>query len=50
MSVEQYAHTIEQDPNIPPAGNELPTYDDLAQQNGPNSRYDLVETIRNEIS
>lgn len=46
MSVEQqYAYTIEQDPNIPPAGNELPTYDDLAQQNGPNSRYALVDTI-----
>jgi hypothetical protein len=40
MSVEQHAyyHTVEQDPNIPAAGDELPTYDDLAQQNGPNSR------------
>ena len=42
MSTEPYTY-IEQDPIIPPAGNELPTYDDLAQQNGPNSRYLLVQ-------
>lgn len=38
MSAENYTY-MEQDPIVPPAGNELPTYDDLAQQNGPNSRY-----------
>jgi hypothetical protein len=37
MSAEQYNH-IEQDPHGLPNGNELPTYDDLAEQNGPNSR------------
>jgi len=35
---EKYAY-VEQDSNNPPNGNELPTYDDLANQNGPNSRY-----------
>lgn len=29
---------IEQDHPSPDEGNELPTYDDLAAQNGPNSR------------
>ncbi|KAF9481871.1 hypothetical protein BDN70DRAFT_875843 [Pholiota conissans] len=38
MSAEQYAH-IEQDPQGLPGGNELPTYDDLANHNGPNSRF-----------
>ncbi|KAF8969394.1 hypothetical protein BDZ97DRAFT_1795374 [Flammula alnicola] len=38
MSAEQYTH-VEQDPQDPPGGNELPTYDDLANQNGPNSRF-----------
>ncbi|KAH9482300.1 hypothetical protein JR316_0004398 [Psilocybe cubensis] len=37
MSAGQYPQ-IEQDSLEPPSGNELPTYDDLAQQNGPNSR------------
>ncbi|XP_006456699.1 hypothetical protein AGABI2DRAFT_211754, partial [Agaricus bisporus var. bisporus H97] len=30
---------VEQDRDEPSGGNELPTYDDLAQQNGPNSRF-----------
>jgi hypothetical protein len=30
---------VEQDHDHPSGGNELPTYDDLASQNGPNSRY-----------
>ncbi len=30
---------VEQDDNIKGGGDELPTYDDLAAQNGPNSRY-----------
>ncbi|KIM46555.1 hypothetical protein M413DRAFT_441642 [Hebeloma cylindrosporum] len=38
MSAQQYAY-VEQDPSGPPSGNELPTYDDLANQNGPNSRF-----------
>ncbi|KAF8806229.1 hypothetical protein BYT27DRAFT_7102540 [Phlegmacium glaucopus] len=38
MSAETHTY-IEQDPILPPAGNELPTYDDLTQQNGPNSRF-----------
>ncbi|KAF9559666.1 hypothetical protein CPC08DRAFT_750836 [Agrocybe pediades] len=38
MSAEQYTH-IEQDTLAAPNGNELPTYDDLAAQNGPNSRF-----------
>jgi len=38
MSAEQFAY-IEQDTLSSPNGNELPTYDDLAAQNGPNSRY-----------
>ena len=36
MSAEQY---IEQDSHGTSGNNELPTYDDLAEQNGPNSRY-----------
>ena len=45
MSAEQHIY-IEQDPNFPPTGNELPTYDDLALQNGPNSRYfTLLESL-----
>ena len=35
---EQYGY-VEQDSDNPSNGNELPTYDDLANQNGPNSRY-----------
>lgn len=31
---------IEQDNAPPPGGDDLPTYDDLAAQNGPNSRLD----------
>ncbi|KAF8165714.1 hypothetical protein B0H34DRAFT_690245 [Crassisporium funariophilum] len=38
MSAEQYTH-IEQDSDIPQGVDDLPTYDDLAQQNGPNSRF-----------
>lgn len=38
MSDKDYAYA-EQDSSHPPSGNELPTYDDLANQNGPNSRY-----------
>ncbi|KAJ3487299.1 hypothetical protein NLJ89_g11728 [Agrocybe chaxingu] len=38
MSAEQYTH-IEQDKHPSPGGDELPTYDDLANQNGPNSRF-----------
>jgi len=38
MSANQYGY-VEQDSGDPPNGNELPTYDDLATQNGPNSRY-----------
>jgi hypothetical protein len=30
---------VEQDYNIPKGGDELPTYDDLAAQGGPNSRW-----------
>lgn len=41
MSAEQY-NTVEQDSQNPPGGNELPSYDDLATQNGPNSRYRKV--------
>jgi hypothetical protein len=37
MSAERYAY-VEQDQDQPAGGNELPTYDDLATQNGPNSR------------
>ena len=29
---------VEQDKAAPPSGDALPTYDDLAAQNGPNSR------------
>ncbi|KAF5333586.1 hypothetical protein D9611_002740 [Ephemerocybe angulata] len=38
MSSEPYTH-IEQDQDAPPGDDELPTYDDLAAQNGPNSRF-----------
>jgi hypothetical protein len=38
MSAKQFAY-VEQDHDHPQGGNELPTYDDLAIQNGPNSRY-----------
>ncbi|KDR84120.1 hypothetical protein GALMADRAFT_262478 [Galerina marginata CBS 339.88] len=38
MSAEQYTQ-IEQDPLGIPGENELPSYDDLASQNGPNSRF-----------
>ncbi|RDB20203.1 hypothetical protein Hypma_012918 [Hypsizygus marmoreus] len=38
MSSEQYSH-IEQDHDAPNGTDELPTYDDLAAQNGPNSRF-----------
>jgi len=37
MSSEQFSH-VEQDHSIPKGGDELPTYDDLAAQSGPNSR------------
>lgn len=37
MSAGHYAY-VEQDQDLPTGGNELPTYDDLAVQNGPNSR------------
>jgi hypothetical protein len=42
MSADQYL--VEQDKKYPPSGDELPTYDDLANQNGPNSRY--FETLQ----
>ncbi|KAL0950093.1 hypothetical protein HGRIS_010094 [Hohenbuehelia grisea] len=32
-------HNVEQDQSPPPPGDDLPTYDDLAAQNGPNSRF-----------
>ncbi|TEB30024.1 hypothetical protein FA13DRAFT_1792510 [Coprinellus micaceus] len=38
MSAEQYA-PIEQDRAPPPVDDEPPSYDDLAAQNGPNSRF-----------
>lgn len=38
MAPETYTH-LEQDFSIPKNGDELPTYDDLAVQGGPNSRY-----------
>ncbi|TFK28919.1 hypothetical protein FA15DRAFT_691415 [Coprinopsis marcescibilis] len=38
MSSEAYSH-VEQDPSAPTDGDELPSYDDLAAQNGPNSRF-----------
>ncbi|TFK43867.1 hypothetical protein BDQ12DRAFT_643609 [Crucibulum laeve] len=38
MSSEPYTH-IEQDYIVPDGGDGLPTYDDLAAQNGPNSRF-----------
>lgn len=37
MSAEQLTY-IEQDPGVPDGEDDLPTYDDLAAQNGPNSR------------
>lgn len=33
---------VEQDYNIPKPGDELPTYEDLATQGGPNSRRVLI--------
>ncbi|KAF8914340.1 hypothetical protein CPB84DRAFT_1721306 [Gymnopilus junonius] len=38
MSDAPYSH-VEQDPLGTPGGNELPTYDELANQHGPNSRF-----------
>ncbi|KAF5321758.1 hypothetical protein D9619_000583 [Psilocybe cf. subviscida] len=38
MSAEPYMH-VEQDSAPPPGASDLPTYDDLATQNGPNSRF-----------
>lgn len=38
MSTEQLTY-IEQDSGIPDGQDDLPTYDDLAAQNGPNSRF-----------
>ncbi|KAF8897886.1 hypothetical protein BD779DRAFT_1608371 [Infundibulicybe gibba] len=38
MSSESFTH-IEQDKRPPDGGDQLPTYDDLAAQNGPNSRF-----------
>ena len=47
MSSEAGEH-IEQDQAAPAGGAELPTYDDLAEQNGPNSRpvhHHYVDTL-----
>jgi len=41
MSSDDYRY-VEQDPSGPADGGELPTYDDLIAQNGPNSRYVIV--------
>lgn len=41
MSAEQYTQ-IEQDRAPPPVDDEPPSYDDLAAQNGPNSRFALL--------
>lgn len=40
MNPDQYAH-VEQDYSAPADGGELPTYEDLTAQNGPNSRFVL---------
>lgn len=37
---------VEQDTVIEKAGDELPTYDDLAEQGGPNSRYGPTNHVR----
>jgi hypothetical protein len=42
MSAEQYY--VEQD-RAPGEDGDLPTYDDLAAQNGPNSRYAMCDTL-----
>jgi hypothetical protein len=36
---------VEQDYNIPKSGDELPTYDDLAAQGGPNSRWLSIQYV-----
>ena len=42
MDTSEYNH-LEQDNSTQDGGDELPTYDDLAAQNGPNSRYVIVK-------
>lgn len=44
MDTSEYNH-LEQDNSTQDGGDELPTYDDLAAQNGPNSRYVIVKAL-----
>lgn len=48
MASQEYSF-VEQDHNVLTDGDELPTYDDLAAQSGPNSRSVRLQPTTTEI-